>query len=174
MIFHTAIKTGKASLKGATLQPDLVAEWVDAFPLTFMVTDLMNSMYDEEEDENAATSTSTKHKEEMHSRRDLDKKDRDLILEEFLKHDHPLEDQRPYLFNPTNGRRAPPQVNVHNSREIGEKLVNEFRNKLPKGFHDTLSTPIVTMAATSAPKCKNKQVVLSLETMCLNILTVEC
>ena len=92
----------------------------------------------------------------------LEKKDRHLILEEFQKHDHPLVDQRPYLFNPTNGRSAPPKV----------KLVNEFRNKLPGGFNDTLSAPIITMTATSAPKDKSKQVVLSLETMCLNVLNV--
>ena len=61
---------------------------------------------------------------------------------------------------------------MHNSREIDDKLVNDFRNKLPGGFNDTLSTPIIAMKATVSPKGKNKQVVLSLETMCLNILTV--
>lgn len=83
-----------------------------------------------------------------------------------------MEDQRPYLFNPTNGRRAPPQVNVHNSKDIGDKLISDFRKKLPTGFHDTLRTPITTMAVTSAPKGKIKPVMVSLETMCLNILNV--
>ena len=59
---HTGIKTGKTSLKVVTLQPELVAEWVDTLPFTVMLTDLMNSMYDKE-DGNAATSTSTKYKE---------------------------------------------------------------------------------------------------------------
>ena len=137
-----------------------------------MVTDLVDTMYGEEDNENESSTTRTKHKEEMPSRRDLDRKDRNLILEEFGKHSHPLEDDRPYLFNPTNGRRAPLEVNVHNSKEIGQKLVNEFYNKLPGGFHDTLSLPVITMAVTSMSKGKNKQVILSLETMCLNILTV--
>ena len=120
---QTAIKIRKGALKGATLQPELVAEWVDAFPFTVMVTVLMDSIYEDEDDLQEAN---LKHKEEMQSRRNLDKKDRDLILAEFVKHDHPIDDQRPYLFNPTTGRRAPPHVNVPDARVIGAKLVQEF------------------------------------------------
>ena len=70
---QTAIKTGKASLKGATLQPELVSEWVDAFPFTAMVTDLFKNMYEEEDDGNESDdSICTKHKEEMPARRHLD------------------------------------------------------------------------------------------------------
>ena len=86
----------------------------------------------------------------MHTRRDMDKKDRDLILQDFLKHDHPLEDQRPYLFSPINGR-TPPQVNVHNSRQIGDKRVNECLN-------------ILTVLTTEESKCLYYAITLALFT----------
>ena len=107
---QTGVKEGKAKLTGATQQPELVAEFVDAFPFTVMATDLVNKMYDDDDEEKEEVTT--KHKEELPSRKDLDKKERDLILVEFQKYPHPLEDTRSYLFNPTNGRRAPPEVNV--------------------------------------------------------------
>ena len=69
---QTAIKTGKASLRGVTLQPETVAEWVDAFPFTAMVTDLMKDMYNREDEGYEVANTCIKHKEEIPSRRDMD------------------------------------------------------------------------------------------------------
>ena len=50
-------------------------------------------------------------------------------------------------------------------------MVRNFRDSLPQGFHNTISNPVITMAVKPQAK-KFKQVVLSLERMCLNLLTV--
>ena len=55
----------------------------------------------------------------MPARKLLDKKDRELAHAEVMKYDHLLEDTRPYLVNSVTGKRASPNVNVQNSREIG-------------------------------------------------------
>ena len=90
-----------------------------------------------------------------------------------MKYDHPLEDTRPYLVNPVTGKRASPDVNVQNSKEIGDKMLQEFRKSLPDGFHNKISSKIVTMASKSTPKTITKSAVLPLELMCLNLLSVE-
>ena len=83
----------------------------------------------------------------MPARKHLDKKDRELVHAEIMKYDHPLEDTRPYLVNPVTGKRASPNVNVQNSKEIGDKMVQDFRKSLPDGFHNKISSKIVTMAS---------------------------
>jgi hypothetical protein len=42
---QTAIKIGKGSLKGMTLSPELVSEWIDAFPITVHVADRVDYIY---------------------------------------------------------------------------------------------------------------------------------
>ena len=51
-----ATKTGKGGLRGMTLSPELVTEWIDSFPIAVYLTDAMEHMYFEE--------AQTKHKEE--------------------------------------------------------------------------------------------------------------
>jgi len=42
---QTAIKMGKGSLRGMTLSPELVSEWIDAFPITVYVSQAVDTMY---------------------------------------------------------------------------------------------------------------------------------
>ena len=42
---QTAIKIGKGALKGTTLSAELVAEWIDAFPITVHVSDRVDHIY---------------------------------------------------------------------------------------------------------------------------------
>ena len=131
--------------------------------------DMYESLLGEEEDGDVRI---IKHKEEMPARKHLDSKDRELVHAEIMKYDHPLEDTRPYLVNPVTGKRASSNVNVQNSKEIGDKMVQNFRESLPDGFHNKISSKIVTMASKSNPKTARKSTVMPLEIMCLNLLTV--
>ena len=72
---QTAIKIGKGALKGMTLLPELVSEWINAFPITFHVTNRMDSIYSDIPDK----SIQEKHKEELKHRRILDGHDQSLI-----------------------------------------------------------------------------------------------
>ena len=42
---QTAIKMGKGDLKGMTLSPELVCEWIDALPITVHVSDHVDHVY---------------------------------------------------------------------------------------------------------------------------------
>ena len=44
---QTAIQIGKGGLKGITLAPEMVTEWIDSFPLTAYVSDTMDHIYPE-------------------------------------------------------------------------------------------------------------------------------
>ncbi len=94
---QTAIRIGKGSLKGMTLSPELVSEWIDSFPITAHISDCMNHIYKDD----IPKSTSMKpHKEELRHHRSLDTYDRNLIYTEVEKYSHPLDADSPHLFNP--------------------------------------------------------------------------
>ena len=42
---QTAIKTGKGSVKGMILSPELVTEWIDSFPISTYLSDAMENLY---------------------------------------------------------------------------------------------------------------------------------
>ena len=85
---QTAIRMGKGALKGTTLSPELVCEWIDAFPITVHVTDQVDCVYPA----NAPCQFAQKqHKEEQRHRRVLDADDRALVDKEVAMHPHPLE-----------------------------------------------------------------------------------
>ena len=85
---QTAIRMGKGALKGMTLSPELVCEWIDAFPITVHVTDQVDCVYSA----NAPCQFAQKqHKGEQRHRRVLDADDRALVDKEVAKHLHPLE-----------------------------------------------------------------------------------
>ena len=60
-----------------TLAPELVSEWIDAFPITAHVSDQLDGMYCC--DDKPGKSERKFHKEELKHRRALDAHDRDLI-----------------------------------------------------------------------------------------------
>ena len=76
---QTAIRIGKGGLKGRTLSPEMVAEWIDSFPITAYVSDTMEHIYPGASDKDNQDQVSEKdtrigprHKKEGKKRRELD------------------------------------------------------------------------------------------------------
>ena len=111
------------------MSPELVCEWIDAFPITVHVADLVDTIYSPY---TTGQSAQQCHKEELKHRCTLDANDRSLIETEVKNNSHPLEDNRPNLYNPVTGQIAPPDVNVADSIMIGETI----EQTLPDGFYD--------------------------------------
>lgn len=67
---QTAIRIGKGGLKGITLSPEMVAEWIHSFPVTAYISDNMKHIYpgqaqaNEDEAEGCSTNSGARHKEE--------------------------------------------------------------------------------------------------------------
>ena len=68
-------------------------------------------------DSGATKSTQREHKEELKHHRALGTHDCDLIYAEVEKYPHPLENNRPFLYNPVSGQIASTDVNVADSRQ---------------------------------------------------------
>ena len=85
---QTAIRIGKGVLKGMALSPELVCEWIDAFPIPVHMTDQVDCIYSANE---PCQFAQKQHKEDQRHWRVLDADDRAL---EVAKHPHPLEDKR--------------------------------------------------------------------------------
>ena len=134
---------GKGGLVGMTLYPDQVAGWVLSYPICKFVSLTMDNMFDETL--TMYDITQDKHKEEGLQRRQLDADDRQKIQEEFAKCSHPLQTDCDKPINIVNGRIANEKVNVQNTLEIGNKMVANFKDRLPGGFHKPLSKQIYTM-----------------------------
>jgi hypothetical protein len=79
---QTTINKGKSSLKGMTLIPELVSEWINAYPITVHVADRVDYIYSHDV---PAEAKIKKHKEELPHRQELDNKDRKLVCGEFEK-----------------------------------------------------------------------------------------
>ena len=167
---QTAIKIGKGALKGMTLSPELVCEWIDAFPITVHVSDRMDHIYHA----NATYMFAQKqHKEELKHRRILDAEDRALIDAEVAKYPHPLDDHRPHLYNPVTGEIAPAEMNVADSILIGEKMGSKYIASLSGGFYDPISSPIKTLGIIKKKVKGNKvRPVIDLENIFLWLLMI--
>ena len=178
---QTAIRIGKGGLKGMTLSPEMVEEWINSFPVTAYLSDTMAHIYPnppvkENEDQAAPSTTKTgpRHKEEGRKRREMDADDRRRILLELSKMSHPLENQSPHLYNIANGRFAPPEaeVNVAESVDIGEKMAAQFQTSLPTGFHAPISSCIKTMEHIKKGMKVGDKTIFELETIFFRLLTV--
>ena len=146
---QTAIKMGKGGLKGITLSPEQVAEWIDSFPISAYVSDALGHCYSPDQ---ANSSSETPHKEEGIKRRKVDTDDRRRISEELDKCSHPLEIESDVLYNIVNGQVAPAVVNVSDALSLGALMVTDFRKSLPSGFHAKLSSPVKTMELRSVTR----------------------
>ena len=166
---QTAIKMGKGSLRGMTLSPELISEWIDAFPITVHVSQAVDTMYSSHTQE----FKQKQHKEEQKHRRLLDAEDRSMIAAEVEKYPHPLEDSKIHLYNPITGQVAPTDVNVMDSFFIGEKMEQAYIATLPEGFHNPISSPIKTMSIIKK-QAKGSKVrpVIDLESMFLRLLMI--
>ncbi|MEE8115221.1 MAG: hypothetical protein V3T23_12820, partial [Nitrososphaerales archaeon] len=178
---QTAIRIGKGGLKGMTLSPEMVAEWLDSFPVTAYISDTMEHIYpdssnkdNEDQVREKDTRIGPRHKEEGKKRRELDADDRRRILLELSNVSHPLENHSPHLYNIANGRIAPreAEVNVEDSVVIGQKMVAEFHASLPGGFHATISCPIKTMEHLQKGVKIGDKTIFDLETIFLRLLTI--
>lgn len=166
---QTAIKIGKGALKGMTLSSELVCEWIDAFPITVHVSDCMDYIYYYTPGQSARK----QHKEELRHRRVLDACDRGLIDAEVERYPHPLEDNRPYLYNPISGQIAANDVNVADSIAIGVKMERKYIASLPDGFYNPISSPIKTMSALKKKVKGNKvRPQIDLESIFLRLLMI--
>ena len=105
---QTAKKPSKGGLKGMTLSPEQIAEWIDSFPISSYLSDAMDNLYSEQA---PASSAQNKHKEEGKKRQKLDADDRERITAELAKHSHPLTVESNVLYNIVNGQVAPNEVN---------------------------------------------------------------
>ena len=152
-----------------TLSAELVSEWIDAFPITVHVSDRVDYIYS---DDQSGQYSHKQHKEELKHRRVLDSDDRHLVDEEVQKYPHPLEDHRPYLYNPVTGQIANDSVNVADSLVIGNKLESKYIASLPKGFTDPISTPIKTMDVRKHVKSSEVTPVIDPENILIRLLLV--
>ena len=139
---QTAIKIGKGGLKGITLSPEQLAEWIDSFPISAYVSFAPDHCYSPDQ---ANSSSETPHKDEGIKRRNVDTDDRRRISEELGKCSHPLETESDVLYNIVNGQVAPAVVNVSDALVLGALMLTDFRKSLPAGFHAKLSSPVKTM-----------------------------
>ena len=131
-------------MKGITLSPELVTEWIDSFPISVYVSDAMEYMYSQA-DQLPNSSSQTKNKEEGNKRRKLDFDDRETVSSELAKHSHPGTVQSEVLYNIVNGQVGPADVNVDDAVDIGQTMAGSFRNTLPNGFHGKISNQVKTM-----------------------------
>ena len=93
----------------------------------------------------------------MPARKHLDYKYRELVHAEIMKYHHPLEDTSPHLVNPVTGKRASSNVNVQNSKEISDKMVQHFLESLPDGIYNKISSKIVTMQCLLSQTLKQQE-----------------
>ncbi|MES9884700.1 MAG: hypothetical protein ABW185_27970 [Sedimenticola sp.] len=144
---QTYIRYGKAKggLVGMTLSPDQVAGWVLSNHTCNAVSQAMDDMFQDREDDEYDTKTN-KHKEEGKQRKIQDGTDRMKIHQELEKYPHPLEqDENEPLFNIVNGHVADGKVNVENALVIGEVMAADFNGRPPTGFYNAIHAKVVTM-----------------------------
>ena len=181
---QTAIRIGKGGLKGVTLSPDMIAEWIDSFPVTAYISDTLEHIYPDHSinesdvlnDQVGTTNTCSgpRHKEEGRKRRNTDADDRRRISLELATMSHPLENQSPHLYNIANGAYPSDglEINVDESVAIGCRMASMFRTSLPTGFHATISSPIKTMEHMKKGVKVGEKTIFDLETIFLRLLTI--
>ena len=166
---QTAIKKGKGGMTGMTLSPDLVAEWIDSFPVFAYLSDAMELVYAQP---TSIHPPQVKHKEEGKRRCQFDVDDRKLLEEELSKHSHPLTVNSPSLYNIVNGQVASDNINVNKALVIGKKMAVSFQQSLPNGFHSKISTPVKTMELLKQGVKVGSKIVYDLEGIFLRLLMV--
>ena len=102
----------------------------------------------------------------------MDAKDRELVAAELEKYPHPLEDERPHLYNPVTGQIAPASVNVTYSISIGGEMEKRYVDSLPHGFYNTISSPIKTMSLLKKQIKGKSKTIVDLENVFLRLLVI--
>ena len=123
-------------------------------------------------------STQKQHKEELPHRRIIDAADRCLIAVAVAKYPHPLEHQRPHLYNQVKGLIATSDVNVADSMVIGDKMESKYIASLPDKIttslpYNSISSPINTMNILKAHAKDTKVLpVIDLQNIFLRLLMI--
>jgi hypothetical protein len=125
----------KGGIIGMTLKPDALKIWALS---RHLFNRLQTDLHDMEDDD--GTCSKPWHKEEGTSRFEADTKDRDGLRKKLSLCIYPLcpADHPEQIVNIVSGRIGPPTVNVHLAIDTGEKLMDEYENKWPKGFYETI------------------------------------
>ena len=156
---QTYIKQGKQAggMKGISTNPDQVKVWIESHSVCSHLSMAMDEMY---HPLGKAVSSSPKHREEGRHRQELDKEDRNMILDKLKSHSNPLTDHSTSLYNIINGQVASTDdVTVHNAIEIGQRLQKDFAASLPGGFHNPIKKTVKTMQVLKrGVKVKDKTV----------------
>ena len=92
----------------------------------------------------------THHKDESKARIQADVSDKRKLRERLDTCIDPIypTGHSPTLFNIVSGKLDAESANVQNSLQIGKDCVQAYENKLPQGFYDKISSPVVTMDTT--------------------------
>ena len=136
------IKQGKQAggMKDISTNSEQVAVWIESIGICSHLSMAMHDMYSSNEE---ATSVPPKHKEQVDKRPELDKEDRQKILDELWRHFHPLNDRSESLYNIVTGQVASTDdVNVHDAIQIGQEMKTTF---IPNGFHKTIQKKVKSM-----------------------------
>ena len=165
---QTAIRMGKGALKGMTLSPELVCEWIDAFPITAHVTDQVDCIY--------SANAPCQFAQKQH----ILKTNKDtgvcwmqtIVDKEVTKHPHPLEDKRSHLYNAVTGQLAPEYVNVADSLLIGQRVAKCYSASLPSGLYAPISCPIKTMCDAMKSKRNPDKPATDLENICVRLIMI--
>ena len=109
----------------------------------------------------------------MPHRRIIDAADRCLIAVAVAKYPHPLEHQRPHLYNQVKGLIATSDVNVADSMVIGDKMESKYIASIPDGFYISINSPIKTMDIHKTHAKDTKVMpVIDLQNISLRLLTI--
>jgi hypothetical protein len=102
---QTYIKQGKQAggMKGISTNPEQVAVWIESLGVCSHLSMAMDDMYSPDGE---TVSAPTKHKEEGKKRQELDREDRQKILDVLWRHSHPVIDQSTSLYTIINGQVA--------------------------------------------------------------------
>ena len=136
---------GKGGIIGITLKPETLKVWALSLHICSNVETGLSTMVDGE-----TVHIHDSHKEESSSRILSDAKDREGIKTKLELCIDPLDPKKhpDAIVNIVSGRVGPSTVNVHNSIAIGKTQMEDFEAKWPKGFYDTITKKVVTMAVT--------------------------
>ena len=106
-------------MKVISTNPEQVAVWIESIGICSHLSMAMHDMYSSN---GKAVSVPPKHKEQGEKRQELDKKDRQKILDELWRHSHPLNDRSESLYNIVTGQVASTDdVNVHDAIQIEKR-----------------------------------------------------
>ena len=134
----------QGGLTGITLNHNATKRWaLSLYSCSQLVRDLTTRRDDLSEHP-------THHKEESKARIQADVSDRRKLREKLDQCIDPLDPagHSPTLFNIVSGKLAAESANVQNTLQICKDCMLSYENKVPQGFYNKISSPVVTMDTT--------------------------